>query len=218
MALDCETSGLDDDSEVRVVSFCDSRSYDCISFSEHNNDNHLIAALDLCDKYSSRLTTFNGSGFDFRMIANRVEDGHDKRRAARHALRSYDIMLDFACTHGYFSSLNSFAEASLGTQKNGDGATAIEDWDNKQYDKVVEYCENDARLTAQIYSYGMSEGSLARLTKAGKKNTWSLPLDGFRTAMTAVKEYRNDPPDVSWMSDPPNLTNTVKWAVDMLTA
>ena len=220
LALDAETSGLEDDAAVHVVSFCDTRSFDCFSFSAHthSNNTHLLHALDMCDRYSSRLVSFNGSGFDFRMIAANVEEAEDKRRAARHALKSYDMMLDFACSKGYFSSLDSFADASFGETKTGTGDGAVEDWAARRYDKVIAYCEADAALTAKVYNFGCNEGRLMRKTKSGGKvQAWALPISGFRTAIDAIKEYRADPPDVSWMDDPPDMRNNIKWAVALLT-
>ena len=217
-SVDTETAGLETGDAVNVVSFYDSRtprSFSCVS--DNATTKHLHAAIQICQN-SRTVVTFNGTGFDFRMIAAQVEHNADKRKCAELALKSYDMMLDFAATNGYYASLNSFANASLGAQKTGDGGSAVSDWENGDHQKVIDYCENDAILTYKVYKHGIDYGRLQRTTKSGTVQTWALEKSLFRSASSALTAHLRHPPNVSWMDNPPDIQNSGKWALDILTS
>ena len=218
LSMDAETDGLADTDAVNVVSLFDTRSGMATSFVRTDGlDGHLIRALDACEKNSAQqLVTFNGTGFDFRRIATGVADEVDKQRAAALALNSYDIMLDFACDKGYYSSLNSFSQATLDEAKSLDGESAVELWRAGNHQAVQDYCEHDAAITARLFEYGLAWGRLWRLTKSGQRRVWGLGEHGFSPASRALRATQRCPPDTSWMTDPPNVAGTADWALDLL--
>ena len=214
-ALDTETSGLEDGSDVNVVSIYDVRCQNAMSYLRKSGSrDHLIHAMEACSKFAD-VVTFNGN-FDFKMIANDTDDVKTARAAATLALTNKDILLNFALSTGYMSSLESFASGTLGEGKTGDGAHAVAMWQAGEHDRVREYCENDARITGALHTQGMRLGRLTRVTKRGTKQTWALPLSRFRRTCDALNAYRDSPPDVSWMDEPTNYSDIADWVVPFL--
>ena len=214
--FDIETSGLDEGSDVHVVSLYDSRMKRPASFQETDSDSYLIMAIDALETCDT-LCSFNGTSFDLKRISERLGTVHDKKRAARLALGHYDIMLDFATRNGYMASLASFATPTLNTQKICDGESATTMWQNGERDKVREYCEDDARITADLFEYGLAYGRLKRQTKSGKMSPWVLGQLSFRKACSALRHHRKFPPNTSWMTDPPEIQAMAAWTVALLT-
>lgn len=218
VSMDCETSGLADTDCVHVVSLYDGRSQQAVSYTEASHGSgYLCSALAACAA-QARVVTFNGTGFDYRMISNNVPHVADKACAARLALSTVDVMLNFACDTGYFSSLSSFATGTLNEAKSGDGAEAVDDWAAGRHAKVIKYCEHDAALTHALYDHARMYGRLTRITKAGRKATWVCSANPLRPTVQALTEYEQSPPDTSWMKDgtAPDINGIADWAVDIL--
>jgi len=215
VALDCETGGLAPTDPVHVVSLYDSRSGKASSFvSSGKCEAHLIRAIDACEM-CDQLVTFNGTAFDFRLIAHHVQQ-RDARRACMLAIRSYDVLLDFAVCNGYRSSLESFATATLNESKSMDGATAVAMWDAGEHTKVREYCEHDAAITCKLFEHGKRWGRLWRHTAKGRRVVWALRPGGMRTAAAAIADWTRAPADQSWMDDPPRVADAADWTLDYL--
>lgn len=215
VSMDCETSGLGDSDTVHVVSIHDPRAGTGVSFTDKTNGQFFVEhALEACARQTS-VITFNGTAFDFRMMCTNVFHAADKARAARLALDSIDIMLNFSCRHGYYTSLQSFTEGTLKTSKSSSGTEAIDDWANGDHAKVAAYCEHDAALTYRLYEEVMAYGRLTRTTKRGKSHVWVC--DDLRPSYAVLTAHaRSRPYDTSWMTDPPDLAAAADWAVDVL--
>ena len=214
-SFDCETAGLKPGDAVHVISLWDTRAEKVAASFLEGTPHHELRALDALEA-APFLVSFNGAAFDFMMLSARLEHTHDKRRAAALALDHYDLMMDFACGSGYFSSLLSFTQGTLNEGKVSTGAEAVQLWKNGEHAKVKEYCEDDARLTGKLYLHGKAYGRLHRRTAAGKKQVWALPQSLFRTVSCAVAERERDPPDVSWMKEPPDVTAGLAWAHNLV--
>jgi hypothetical protein len=214
-ALDTETDGLTFGQNVNVVSLHDSRERQATSFVRKNSStDHLIHAMDACERFD-RIVTFNGN-FDFHMIADNVDDPRARRMAARLALTNYDILLNFAANTGYMSSLESFAVGTLGEGKTANGEHAVAMWASGEHQRVIEYCENDARITSGVYASGMRLGRLTRRTKSGKPSVWPLPLGRFSPTHKVIQSYIENPPDVSWMTEPTDYSGIADWAIPLI--
>ena len=142
------------------------------------------------------------------MLAAACSHHSDKRALARLALTHVDIMLQFACANGYFSSLDSFAGPTLKTKKIGSGSTVKEDWEAGKCQEVADYCADDARLTALLYDHGSSFGYLLRTpkNKPDVVRRWALGIDLWQPALQCLKNptkatFMDNPPDVGGMAD-----------------
>jgi len=223
LAFDAETSGLEDGCEVYVISVCDVDSLQCRSFMPADpavgGTDHIEEALAYLDSAESTVS-FNGSGFDLRVMCAALDPGsHGREIAARLALSSHDILFDFTADHGYYTSLASLCKGSLSKDKSGSGAEASEWWQAGEHDRVVSYCEDDARLTAELWNEGKDWNRLSRATKRGKIAHWELHEQGFRTVLKSVKAWTAKKPDTSWMTDEstaPDLRENIRWAVEAI--
>ena len=62
-----------------------------------------------------------------------------------------------------------------------------------------------------LYEHGRQWGKLERTTVAGKTVSWLLPTHGrWPTVQECRDRYLLDPPDTSWMTDPPNMARYFK--------
>jgi hypothetical protein len=222
VAFDTETDGLEEGTHVNVASLHDTRVPGGVatSFVRRADDAaaHLIRAVAACQQCNV-LATFNGTAFDFRIMAARLDNLADKRHCAELALSSYDLMLDFAASSGYMSSLDSFCGASLNAKKSSTGAAAVLLWAAGDTAAVQAYCEKDAALTAQLFEYGGKWGRLHRTTRAGKQRTWALEGGAFRVAKDALLAAQETPANVSsWMKDPPDIASLADWTLPFIAA
>jgi len=216
LAMDTETAGLDPGDAVYVIALHDPRcSSHCAVFDiDRHPGKHVPLAVDAMAKWAGEVCSFNGTKFDFHMLAAATDDVFVKRQCATLALEHTDIMLQFAAAKGYYASLESFARATLGHGKIGTGAAVVDDWALGKYDEIREYCADDAKLTSELHEYGSAYGRLKRVTKSGKTQIWALSRAKWLPAWLAIDSTSQV--DVSWMDNPPDIAAAADWAVDTL--
>ena len=127
----------------------------------------------------------------------------------------FDVMLDFSAASGYFASMASFSGPDLG--KTNTGAWAATAWFQGCGAEVKAYCVADVDLLHSIVSTALVQGALSRTTKAGttRRHVLAGAMDGtprFRTVDAALAAYCATPPDVSWMTAPPDIGALFLWA------
>lgn len=98
-----------------------------------------------------------------------------------HAMRqkSMDLMLDLYERLGFRPSLDSLAEATLGERKSADGLAAVAWYREGLIEKVLAYCEQDVRVTYQIYAFGMQHGYVQIRERSGRLRKVSVPWAGI---------------------------------------
>jgi hypothetical protein len=156
----------------------------------------IVDTLDTLFSGGYQLVTFNGAGFDFRVLA----DGCKVTRiaAARLARTHIDIFFHLFAKLGYSPGLDALARgAGLGSKTEGmDGAKAPDMWQNGQYQQVIDYCIQDTRLTLQLAQTVIERGAAEWTSKSGRPQ--SVKVDRWLTVMEAVQL---PDPDNSWMGD-----------------
>ena len=158
------------------------------------------------------VVSFNGAKFDFAILAQRLAPCVLSR--LKEVTKAHiDIMFHFACTHGYYASMDSFAKGCGLQPKTWNGKDAAEAWTNNNdgdRQKVVDYCAEDVRCLSDLYTYIKANGEANRITKAG--NLRCIPFAPLFNVKDAAAYFRNHPPDVTWMSDPaPNVAEGLQW-------
>ncbi|MDO8644231.1 MAG: ribonuclease H-like domain-containing protein [bacterium] len=121
-----------------------------------------IPQLEQALQRASRVIGFNIRRFDFPVLQPYLK----ATEAAK--LPLFDIMDELEKILGHRVSLNSVAQATLGTGKSGDGLDAIHYFRNGEMEKLKSYCLDDVRLTQQIYEYGKKNGQVFYQSKDGK--------------------------------------------------
>jgi DEAD/DEAH box helicase domain-containing protein len=102
---------------------------------------------------ADQLIGYNIDGFDIPVL-NHFYSGDLTRIAG------LDILTEIKKSLGFRIKLDSVAEATLGRKKISHGLEAMGWWKQGLYDKVKEYCEEDVRITKDIYEYALKNGSL----------------------------------------------------------
>jgi DEAD/DEAH box helicase domain-containing protein len=114
-------------------------------------------------KDADRVIGFNLIGFDYPVL-------HPYAPGFNFAsIRTLDMLQDIHRTLGFRLSLDSIAEASLGTNKSADGLKAVEWFRAGELEKVAEYCKVDVDITRQVYEFGRDNGFVHYRSKLGSK-------------------------------------------------
>lgn len=144
----------------------------------------LLAYLWSARQSGAQIVTINGTGFDYRVLAEESRSPEMHRLAAELALDSIDPPFQFFCEEGWMIGMAKMA-AYLGLSKTEgmDGVAAIDAWvsgDPEQQGSVLEYVEQDALVTGEIYREALKNGHVGWVASTGNKKTW-LPrwrIDG----------------------------------------
>ncbi|MBZ5497093.1 MAG: ribonuclease H-like domain-containing protein [Acidobacteriia bacterium] len=111
------------------------------------------------------IVTFNGEGFDFRVLSayGPVDVLYRK---------SKDMLALLSKKLGFRVKLDSLAQATLGHGKTGSGTECVTWWrsgDPVLRQKAIDYCRMDVELTRDIYLFGKERGYL--LIDDARQNT-----------------------------------------------
>jgi len=98
-------------------------------------------------------------GFDFPVM---MDDDNLKVKDVLQAFIDTRQIVDtskyISDRYGFRVSLKYMAGGSLGDEKLMDGANAPIEWDNRNYQDVVEYCIKDTILWSEIHQFGVEKG------------------------------------------------------------
>jgi len=75
-------------------------------------------------------------------------------------LKTLDLLTEVKNAYGRRISLNRVASGTLGTKKSGHGLDAITWWKSGEIEKIRKYCEDDVRITKEVYDYALQHGEL----------------------------------------------------------
>ena len=90
---------------------------------------------------------YNIRGFDYDVL--RAYTDHDL-----HALPTLDIMQHLEERLGFRPKLDSVVIPTLNAAKSADGLQALEWWRSGEIDKIITYCQEDVRVTRDLYNFG----------------------------------------------------------------
>jgi hypothetical protein len=178
----------------------------------------VLLALDAAVGRGHTIVTWNGAGFDFRLLADETGRHAD---CARLALKSVDMMFQVLCERGHPLSLDSAlkgaglaAKVSQVTLGNGDvaqinGADAPRFWQKGEYAAVMRYCAVDAERTLALAAACQRSRRLAWTSQKGRSNDMYL-----RSGWLTVEQCLAIPlPDTSWMTRPMSRGDVLAWTI-----
>lgn len=105
---------------------------------------------------ANRIIGFNSLSFDVPALSPYSPSGFSK-------LPHFDILDEIKKATGHKSSLHKIAKATLGVQKTDSGENAVLYWekgDKRSLELLQKYCEDDVRITKDIYDYVLKNKSL----------------------------------------------------------
>jgi DEAD/DEAH box helicase domain-containing protein len=122
---------------------------------------------DQVDDFIDRLKQFEQVvGFNVKRFDYRVVSGYSTFDF--HQMNTLDILEDIYNHLGFRISLAHLAEVTLDTQKTADGLQALRWWKEGRIDEIVAYCQQDVRITRDLYLFGKKNGYLLFNNKAGE--------------------------------------------------
>jgi hypothetical protein len=168
------------------------------------------------------LVTWNGMGFDFRVLL----------AEAQPSLEQYDDLIDLAwnqidpafqmlCERGFMVGLDKLAQGMglAGKTEGMSGALAPRMWKEgrEAQNKILEYVAQDARATAEVYEQLITRPYAYWITSNGRRSRdpWQpIKLDsGYGSRLLTVREAAALPePDTSWMTQPRQRADFIQWA------
>lgn len=134
--------------EISVLVIHDSETDSFSSFTEEN-----LAKLWPILEKTDLLIGFNSDHFDLPLL-NKYYPGDLGQ------IKSLDILKEIKSSYGRRMKLDQLAEATLGIKKSGNGLEAITWWKNGEIDKIIKYCEDDVRITKNLYDYALKNQKL----------------------------------------------------------
>jgi hypothetical protein len=176
----------------------------------------VLLALGAAVDRGDTIVTWNGAGFDFRLLAD--ETGR-YAECARLARTSVDMMFQVLCDRGHPLSLDSALRgAGLPSKvdqialRNGQvvhiaGSDAPCLWQEEEYAAVMQYCAADAERTLALAVACQRSRRLVWISQKGRPNEMYL-----RTGWLTVEQCLALPlPDTSWMTRPMSRHDVLAW-------
>lgn len=162
------------------------------------------------------IVTWNGCGFDFRVLA---QESGLVEECGRLALGHVDLMLVVTFTKGWYLSLQKALEGaglagklkrvalSDGTVLDGmGGAQAPQLWADGEREAVLAYLEQDVAQLLELAHHASARGEIRWISNAGNPQSVRFPR-----LWTVQECFRLPEPDTSWMTDPPRREQFVSW-------
>lgn len=175
----------------------------------------MLKALDRWVRIGSDVVTWNGAGFDFRVLAEFCpEHAHLCRRIA---LNHIDIAFQMFCNKGFMVGLNAASSSmKIGKKIVGmDGLEAAKMWtlSKEAQERVLMYCKHDAVLTLKLYQMILEKRHMTWVSKrSGNLCFWWPWKNTLGEKLLTVKQSLELPkPDTSWMDEPWEREKFVGW-------
>lgn len=121
------------------------------------------------------LVGYNSNHFDIPLL-NKYYPGDLTQ------IKSIDLLEDIKLSLGRRLRLDSIAQATIGAKKSADGLQAVRWWREGNIADIKKYCEQDVKVTKEIFEYARKNGHVK--FKDGHRNK-EIPLD---TAHWEIKE------------------------------
>jgi len=164
----------------------------------------LLYYLEEKQKADYAICAWNGAGFDLKMLGHLAGD---LKLAGRIVMRMYDPMFQVLSQKGFAVGLAAAAKGlGVDQAKTMNGADAPEAWKKGEFEKVIKYVIGDSQMTVKIIQAIIKTEGIRWISKAGKKSF--APFMKLKTVSECLAE---PPPDQSWMTNPLNRKDMVKW-------
>lgn len=134
--------------DIALVAIHDSETNSYSSYLEED----LVKLWPVIER-ADMLIGFNSDHFDIPLL-DKYYPGDLTR------IKSLDILKEIKNSYGRRMRLDQLAEGTLGANKTGGGADAINWWNAGDVEKVRAYCINDVKLTKDLYEYAITNSKL----------------------------------------------------------
>ena len=141
--------------DISVVSTYDSGDDVYTSFFEKDFEK-LFRQISKADA----LVGYNSDHFDIPLLNKYYPDDLN-------AIPSIDLMKTIYDALGRRIKLDNVVKATLAIAKSGHGLDAIKWWQNGELDKLAKYCEQDVKVTKELFEHMREHGKIKYTDKEG---------------------------------------------------
>lgn len=99
------------------------------------------------------LVGYNSNHFDLPLL-NKYYPGNLLE------IKSIDLLEDIKESFGRRVRLDDVAKATIGAKKSADGLQAVRWWRDGEVEKVKKYCEQDVKVTRDVFEYALHNGHI----------------------------------------------------------
>ncbi len=166
--------------KISVVSIYNFATDTYQSFAE-NELGKLWPILERAD----RIIGYNSEHFDLPVLHNYYLGKLDQ-------IPHLDIMKEVKAAIGFRLKLDDLAQATLDDiKKSADGLQAIRWWKEGKIDEIKKYCEQDVKITKEIYDFGKANKQLFYKNFKGEVVPFAVNFEPTKTAGGAVNKQIN---------------------------
>ena len=128
-----------------------------ISLYDSDSKKYTSATIDTLDKIwpiiesADALVGYNSNHFDIPLL-NKYYPGDITH------IKSIDLLEDIRASFGRRLRLDDVAKATIGAKKNADGLQAVRWWREGKIDLIIKYCEQDVKVTKDVFEYALANG------------------------------------------------------------
>lgn len=157
------------------------------------------------------VTSWNGAGFDWRVIADHVPPNQGNVPLIRKVCAEHvDMMFHFFCIAGYPLGLDTAAKGMglPGKTEGMHGDLAPVMWQGTTADrrKVLEYVLQDTKATLDVFEAIVQAKGIKWTSRSNRSMRKDIPY-----WLTVSEANRLTPPDNSWMTNPLTRDRFVGW-------
>ncbi len=132
--------------DLSVISLYDSKTKTYTSATIDTLEN-IWPILETADA----LVGYNSNHFDIQLL-NKYYPGDITH------IKSIDLLEDIKASFGRRLRLDDVAKATIGAKKNADGLQAVRWWREGKVDLIIKYCEQDVKVTKEVFEYALNNG------------------------------------------------------------
>lgn len=187
VVFDLETQNTFNDTGSRDAASLD---ISVASVYEKNTDTFTTVAIDELQliwpilERAEALVGYNSNHFDIPLL--------DKYYPGNLTdIKSIDLLEDIRLSLGRRIRLDSVAEATVGAKKSANGLQAVRWWREGEIKKIKKYCEQDVRVTKDVFEYALENKKI--LFKDGRRKQ-EVPLDTAHWTIKGTSEMTHTLP------------------------
>ncbi|PIR03041.1 MAG: hypothetical protein COV60_02380 [Candidatus Magasanikbacteria bacterium CG11_big_fil_rev_8_21_14_0_20_43_7] len=166
VVFDIETYGdIQDRANIKVTVVS---VYEYATDTYRSFDEHQLADLWPILEKAERIIGYNSKGFDAPILAKFYSGDI-------HAIPHLDLLEKIKESAGKRFKLDDVAKATLEISKSADGLQALRWYEEGKIDEIKKYCEQDVKVTKEIYEFGKKNKMLYTSTLTGE--LMPIPVD-----------------------------------------
>lgn len=111
---------------------------------------------------SGRIIGYNSIGFDIPVLNNYYAGDLLQ-------LPQLDMLAKIQQSLGFRIKLDDVASATIGTSKSAHGLLAVQWWKEGKVKEIIDYCQQDVKVTREVYEFGLANGYILFDDRTGER-------------------------------------------------